>query len=102
MVIIQFYLFIGFPFLSISLRRHCVECKAWVDDCATKCLDEEDEQCTEECKNMLEEHKARCFLECSTVTWEYGEVVEEEVPKHWVNCTHRNASYCQYRLPITN
>ena len=49
-----------------------MECKAWVDDCATKCLDEEDEQCTEECKNMLEEHKARCFLECSTVTWEYG------------------------------
>lgn len=73
-----------------------MECKAWVDDCATKCLDEEDEQCTEECKKMLEEHKARCFLECSTVTWEYGEVVEEEVPKHWVNCTHRNASYCQY------
>ena len=101
MVIIPFYLFTGFPFLSISLRRHCVECKAWVDDCATKCLDEEEEQCTEECKNMLEEHKARCFLECSTVTWEYGEVVEGEVPKHWVNCTHRNASYCQYRLPIT-
>ena len=27
---------------------------------------------------------------------EEGDV--EEVPKHWVNCTHRNASYCQYRF----
>ena len=75
-----------------------MECKAWVDECSAKCVEEKAEQCSDECKKILAEHELRCFEDCSAVPWEYGEVVVEEVPRHWVNCTHRNASYCQYRF----
>merc|ERR1719175_508774 len=30
--------------------RHCVECKAWVDECSAKCVEEKDEQCPDDCK----------------------------------------------------
>ena len=89
------------PLPVFSCTRHCVECKAWVDDCSAKCVEEEEEQCSDECKKILEEHKVRCYEDCSAVAWEYGEVDVEEVPKHWVNCTHRNASYCQYRFLVS-
>ena len=75
-----------------------MECKAWVDECSAKCVEEEDEKCSDDCKKILAEHEVRCLEECSAVGWEYGEVVVEEIPRHWVNCTHRNASYCQYRF----
>ena len=56
------------PFLlMIPLARHCVECKAWVDECSAKCVEEEDEQCSDECKKILAEHKARCYEKCTAV-----------------------------------
>ena len=58
-----------------------MECKAWVDECSAKCVEEEDEQCSDECKKILAEHEVRCYEECSAVPWEYGEVSVEEVPK---------------------
>jgi protocadherin alpha len=55
-----------------------VECRAWGEE--TEAEEEGVKTCTQKCKHG----------------WEYSEEHVDSVPSHWVNCTHKNGSYCEY------
>ena len=87
-------------FFSLQSLKECVECLAWEGSQNEKSCPQSEGRCegSEGCPPC--EEGRRCEEECPH-GWQYSEALLAAIPPHWVNCTHKNDSYCQYRWGTT-
>ena len=81
---------------SLQSLKECVECLAWEGSKTEESCSQSEGRCggSEECHPC--EEGRRCEVSCPH-GWLYSEAPVAAIPPHWVNCTHKNDSYCQYR-----
>ena len=80
--------------------QFCSECQTCPDKCQSlkacvECLAFSSGDLMETFDEKKHEHQDFCFDNCE-LQFEYAERLSSDIPYEWVNCTHKNDSYCEY------